>query len=253
MPEIDLNCDMGEGSGAGTIGDDAELLRHVTSANIACGFHAGDPMVMQHTVRLARDAGVAIGAHPGFPDLQGFGRRPMQLTPHDVHAQTLYQIGALQAIARAEGATVVHVKPHGALYNMAAQDDALADAIADAVRCADASLLLFGLSGSALIRAGTRAGLRTVSEVFADRTYQADGTLTPRSRADALHHEAARAVEQVLAFVHHGTVTATDGTVVRVQADTVCLHGDGPHAADFARALRAALADANVTVRATPR
>lgn len=253
MPEIDLNCDMGEGFGAWTIGNDAELLRSVTSANIACGFHAGDACIMRQTVQMARAAGVAIGAHPGLHDLQGFGRRVVQITPAEAYAETLYQIGALQAIARAEGAQVTHVKPHGALYNMASADDALAEAIAAATLAADPHLQLFGLSGSALMRAGARAGLHTVSEIFADRTYQPDGSLTPRSRPDAQHHVSAPAVQQVLAGVQERAVPAVDGSRVPVQADTVCVHGDGAHAAVFARALRTALHDAGVLVRAVPR
>ncbi len=248
MP-VDLNCDMGESFGAWPMGDDAELLRHVTSANIACGLHAGDPAVMRRTVKLALEAGAAIGAHPGLPDLQGFGRRTMQLTADEAYELTLYQVGALAAFVRAEGGTLVHVKPHGALYNMAAVQAPLADAIARAVRAFDAGLVLVGLSGSELIRAGERIGLATASEVFADRTYQADGTLTPRTRADALHHDDAAAVAQVLGMVQRGSVTATDGTTVAVRADTICLHGDGAHAAPFARAIRAALEAASVPVR----
>jgi UPF0271 protein len=247
MP-IDLNCDMGEGFGAWTIGDDAELLRHVSSANIACGLHAGDPMVMRRTVRLAREHGAAVGAHPGLPDLQGFGRRAMAITPDEAYALMLYQIGALAAIAGAEGVVLTHVKPHGALYNMAAVDRALADALAAAARDADAGHVLVGLSGSALVAAGRGIGLRVASEVFADRTYQPDGTLTPRTRPDALHHHTRAAVEQVLRMVHDGVVVATDGSRVPVEADTVCIHGDGAHAADFARALRSALRDAGIEV-----
>ena len=238
---IDLNSDLGEGFGAWRMGEDAAILEQVTSANIACGFHAGDPRVMRRTVQRAVQRGVRIGAHPSLPDLQGFGRREMRVTPEEAYELVLYQLGALHAFCKACGTALAHVKPHGALYNMAARDARLATAIAQAVRDFDASLVLFGLAGSALIDAGSAAGLRVANEVFADRTYQADGSLTPRSRADALVHDPATALAQVRQMIFEDSVTATDGTRVAIRADTLCLHGDGPAAVELARRLRAAL------------
>lgn len=246
---IDLNCDMGEGYGPWPMGDDPGLMQYITSANIACGFHAGDPVVMRDTVRLALKHHVAIGAHPGYPDLQGFGRRFLQMSPDEVYAMTLYQIGALQAIVQAEGGTLHHVKPHGALYNAAAKDRALADAIARATRQAGAHLLLYGLSSSALIEAGQALGLRTASEVFADRTYQADGSLTPRSRPGALIENAEQAVAQALQMVQQQQVVSMGGTVLQLVSETLCLHGDGPHALDFARAIQTAFKKNGVEMR----
>ncbi len=245
---IDLNCDMGESFGAWRLGDDAALLAHVTSANIACGYHAGDPATMQRTVALAREAGVAIGAHVSLPDLQGFGRREMRISPAEAFAMTLYQVGALHAFAQAAGARLAHVKPHGALYNMAARDPALADAIAAAVRGFDPRLLLVGLAGSELPRAGVRAGLRVAHEAFPDRRYAADGTLVPRQAPDAVIDEPAAAVAQALRMVLQGDVATREGSVHALHADTLCVHGDHAGAVALARALRHALAGAGVTV-----
>jgi UPF0271 protein len=250
MNTIDLNCDMGESFGAWPMGNDEALMQYITSANIACGFHAGDPAVMQQTVRLALKYHVAIGAHPGYPDLQGFGRRNLQMTPAEVYAMTLYQIGALQAIVKAEGGTLHHVKAHGALYNAAAKDRALADAIAKAVQHVDAGLVLYGLSGSAQIEAGRAIGLRTASEVFADRTYQDDGSLTPRSQANALIDDTGQAVNQALDMVQNQTVTSINGKKIRVAAQTICLHGDGAHATAFAKAIFEAMRAAGVKMTA---
>lgn len=247
---IDLNCDMGESYGAWPMGNDAALMPYITSANIACGFHAGDPMIMLGTVRLARSFGVAIGAHPGYPDLQGFGRRTLPMSPTEVFAMVTYQVGALLAIARTEGATVRHVKPHGALYNAAARDRALADAIAQAVAKIDAQLLLYGLSGSALIAAGKAAGLRTCSEVFADRTYQSDGSLTPRTQPNALINEIETAVAQALQMTEQQNVTSVDGKIVNLVSETVCLHGDGAHAVEFARSIQGAFRQKGIVMRA---
>jgi UPF0271 protein len=247
---LDMNCDLGEGFGAWRMGEDEAILDYVTSANIACGFHAGDPGTMRRTVAAARARGVALGAHPSLPDLQGFGRREMRVTPDEVYDMVLYQVGALDAFARAQGARLQHVKPHGALYNMAARDVQLAQAIARAVRAYDRGLTLFGLSGSELIRAGREAGIAVASEVFADRTYQADGSLTPRSRGDSLIEDVERSIAQVLGMVQHGTVQATDGTQVKVEADTLCIHGDQPTARAFAARLRETLQEAGVEVRA---
>ncbi|WP_212969444.1 LamB/YcsF family protein [Paenibacillus cineris] len=249
MGWIDLNSDMGEGFGVYRIGADEELMGEITSANIACGYHAGDPSVMRRTVKLALSRGVAIGAHPGLPDLAGFGRRNMDISPEETLDLVTYQIGALQAIAKQEGGRLHHVKPHGALYNMAAVSAPLADAIAEAVCRTDESLILYGLAGSELLAAGARYGLTTASEVFADRSYQPDGTLTPRRLPHALITDTDQAVRQVIRMVKEGTVTSADGAEVSIQADTVCLHGDGEHAITFARELRARLESEGIGVK----
>ena len=241
MKTLDLNCDMGEGYGAWKMGDDAALLDHVTSANIACGFHAGDPGTIHRTIKLALDKGVAVGAHPSLPDLQGFGRRRMNVSAEEAYDMVLYQIGALAGFATACGGELAHVKPHGALYNMAAKDGKLAQAIAQAVKDFDPRLVLFGLAGSELIRAGTQAGLKTANEVFADRTYQADGSLTPRKQPDAIIHDADTAIAQVRRMVGEGRVRSQQGSDVPVQPDTLCIHGDEPNAVEFARRIRQAL------------
>jgi len=247
---IDLNCDMGESFGPWPMGNDAALMQYISSANIACGFHAGDPVIMRETVRLALKHHVAIGAHPGFPDLQGFGRREMKMSPDEVFAMTLYQIGALQAIARAEGGELHHVKPHGALYNMAAKDRNLADAIARATQQAGADLVLYGLSGSALIEAGKAIGLRTASEIFADRTYQDDGSLTPRSQPNALLENTAQAVAQALQMVQRQNVESINGKTVGLISETICLHGDGAHALEFATAIFSAFKEKGIEMKA---
>ena len=238
---VDLNCDMGESFGAWSMGADAEVLEHVTSANIACGFHAGDPVIMRRTVARALERGVAVGAHPSLPDLQGFGRRAMSVGADEVYDLVLYQVGALAAFCRALGGRLSHVKAHGALYNMAAKNVSLADGIASAVRDFDPSLTLFGLAGSELVRAGRSAGLRVANEVFADRTYQSDGTLTPRDKPHAMIHDTDAALGQVERMVREGRVRAVDGSEVALEADTICIHGDEPGAATFARQLRALL------------
>jgi len=248
MKTLDLNCDMGEGLGAWKMGDDAALLDHVTSANIACGYHAGDPGIMHRTVELAIDKGVAIGAHPSLPDLQGFGRRTMQVSASEAYDMVLYQIGALGAFATACGGRLAHVKPHGALYNMAAKDGKLARAIARAVKDFDPALVLFGLASSELVRAGEQAGLKTANEVFADRTYQADGSLTPRSERGAVIAQTDAAIAQVRRMVEEGKVRSVDGTDIALRADTLCIHGDEPNAVQFARRIRQALADCGVRV-----
>ncbi|WP_373649520.1 LamB/YcsF family protein [Schlesneria sp. DSM 10557] len=247
---VDLNCDIGESFGAYSMGQDAEVLEFVTSASIACGFHAGDPATMRRTVRLALEKGVAIGAHPGLPDLVGFGRRAMKITPQEASDLVTYQVGALAAFVTAEGGTMQHVKPHGALYNMAARDPALADALAQAIRSVNPGLILFGQSGSELIAAGLRAGLRTASEVFADRSYEEDGSLTPRDLPGAVIADAETAVRQVLTMLQSGTVTSRQGTTVPVDAETICLHGDSPETLEFTRRIRNSLEAAGITVSA---
>jgi UPF0271 protein len=235
------------------MGADADVLSHVTSANIACGFHAGDPATMRKTVDLAVERGVSIGAHPGLPDLAGFGRRAIEVTPDEAYEMVVYQVGALAAFAAARGARLAHVKPHGALYNMAAARAPLAEAIARAVRDVDRALMLFGLAGSRLIAAARSAGLVAVEEVFADRRYAANGSLVPRSEPGAVIDDTKLAVRQAVRMVREGLVTAIDGSEVRVHADTICIHGDTPGAAEHARALRAALSDAGIDVVAPRR
>jgi len=247
---IDLNGDVGESFGRYTLGRDAALMPVLTSASIACGFHAGDPGVMRATVALAKAHRVAIGAHPGFPDLVGFGRRELAATPREVEDLVLYQVGALAAVAAAQGVRLRHVKPHGALYNQAARDPALAAAIATAVAAFDPSLILFGLSGSVLLEAGRRAGLSTAAEAFADRAYRADGTLVPRDRSGAVLTDAELVARRALEMVRERAVTAADGTRVALDIDTVCLHGDTPEAALMARRVRESLEAAGVVVAA---
>lgn len=240
---VDLNADLGEGGE-----NDRALLQLVSSVNIACGFHAGDAETMLQSVRWALEFGVAIGAHPSFPDRENFGRTAMQLPPDIVYAQVVYQIGALKALTESEGGTLRHVKPHGMLYNQAARDPQLADAIARAVKAVDPSLLLVGLAGSESIRAGERYGLTTRQEVFADRGYLTDGSLVPRNQPGALVESDAQAISQTLDMVQKGAVKSLSGEWVKVQADSVCLHGDGVHALLFARELRQAFSQHHITV-----
>ncbi|MDF2680396.1 MAG: LamB/YcsF family protein [Brevibacillus sp.] len=249
MKFVDINCDMGESYGAYKLGNDSEILDYISSANIACGFHAGDPATMRKTVRMAMEKGVALGAHPGLPDLVGFGRRNMDVSPQEAYDMVVYQIGALQAFVQAEGGTMQHVKPHGALYNMAATRAPLAEAVAEAIYKVNPSLVLFGLAGSELTRAGEKIGLRTAHEVFADRTYQEDGTLTPRSQPDAMITEQTDSLRQVVRMVMEGSVLSRQGVDVSIRADTICIHGDGAHALEFARSIHAACKDAGILLR----
>ena len=246
---IDLNADLGESFGPWPMGQDEALMSSITSANVACGFHGGDPSVMRRTVTAAIAHHVAIGAHPGFPDLVGFGRREMHATPDEVEDFVLYQVAALAGIAAAQGARLQHVKAHGALYNMAVRDRALADAIARATAAFDRSLILFGLPGSELLRAGERAGLRVASEAFADRAYEPDGTLVSRKRPGSVIHDAGAVVARAVAMVTAGCVTAVDGSQLALQADTLCVHGDTPDSAALARQVREGLRAAGVNVR----
>lgn len=241
--KIDLNADLGEGGDS-----DRALLQLVSSANIACGFHAGDAQTMLQSVRWAKEFGVAIGAHPSFPDRENFGRTAMQLPPETVYAQMIYQIGALKSLAESEGERLAHVKPHGMLYNQAAADATLADAIARAVKAIDADLILVGLAGSESIRAAARHGLRTREEVFADRGYLSSGALVPRSQPGAMIEEEARAIQQTLTMVKEGRVESVSGEWVAVNAQTVCLHGDGAHALLFAQRLRDVFAAEQIAV-----
>lgn len=246
--QIDLNSDLGESFGPWPMGQDASLMSSITSANIACGFHAGDPSVMRQTVALAKQHGVAIGAHPGFPDLVGFGRREMHATPREVEDFVLYQVSALAGIAAAEGLRLQHVKAHGALYIQACRDRSLADAIAKAVASFDRRLILLGLPDSELLRAGEAAGLRVAAEVFADRAYEPDGTLASRRKPGAVIHDPDAVVERAVRMVREGEVIATDSSAVRLTAHTICLHGDTPGAGELARRVRVGLESAGIRV-----
>jgi len=246
---MDLNADLGESFGRWTLGDDVRLVAHLTSANVACGFHAGDFRVMESTVELCRRAGVAVGAQPGYPDLLGFGRRPMPFEPDEVASLVRYQIGALEAFCRAHGVEMQHVKPHGALYNQAAADPALARAIARGVASFSQSLLLFGLASStAMAEAAAENGLRFVPEAFADRRYLADGSLQPRSEAGSVISDPEEAATQALTIARDGRVTAADGSMVSIAAESLCCHGDTPNAVEIAAAVRVALREADVAV-----
>jgi len=241
--KVDLNCDMGEGCA-----HDAELLDLVSSANIACGYHAGDAETMRRTAEMAVEKNVTIGAHPGYNDRANFGRTEMSLSPKDVFALVGEQLSLMNNAAVTAGGRLAHVKPHGALYNQAAREKELAAAIAEAVAAFDQELVLFGLSGTVCITEAERCGLTAASEVFADRTYRNDGSLTPRTQPDALINKDEQAVAQALQMVCDAAVTTTDGTVIPVRADTICLHGDGEHAVRFARSIRSALEKKGVTI-----
>jgi UPF0271 protein len=245
----DLNCDMGESYGAFSLGSDELILPFVTSANIACGFHAGDPAVMKKTVKRAIANGVAMGVHPGLPDLQGFGRREMSVSAEEAYDMVVYQIGALAAFVKSEGGVLNHVKPHGALYNMAAVSKELSSAIAEAVYKVDPGLVLYGLSGSELIAAGIRTGLKVANEVFADRTYQENGSLTSRKFADAMVTDEQIAINRVLRMVKEGKVRSQQGTDIKIIADTICIHGDGKHAVLFAEKIYTAFKNEGIILQ----
>ncbi len=247
------NADLAEPSAARRMGDDAGVMPWITSANVACGFHAGDPAIMRATVALCIEHGVAIGAHVSLPDLQGFGRREMKVSPNDVYAQTLYQLGALHAFVRAAGTHLHHVKPHGALYNMAARDRALAHAIAAAVRDFNSTLILVGLAGGALVEAGRAAGWRVQREGCCDRRYRADGLLAPRSEAGAVIEDIDDADVQAVSIATAQRAAAGDGSAVRIDADSLCVHGDRVNAAAFAQRLHEALSQAGVRITAAAR
>ena len=242
---VDLNADLGEGAG-----HDDDLLELVTSANIACGFHAGDADTMRHSIEAARAGDVAVGAHPSLFDRENFGRKELSVKPGEIFDAVVYQLGVFQAIANAAGVQPNHVKPHGALYNMAVRDEQLADAIARATASVDCKLILFAPQSTALSRAGEKNGLKIAREVFADRNYLSNGQLVPRTRADALLHDPMEAAPRVLRMLREGKVRSVDGVDVEVRAETICLHGDNPEAVEFARALRAHLEEKGVTVRA---
>ncbi|MFC2013614.1 LamB/YcsF family protein [Chloroflexota bacterium] len=244
--KVDFNCDVGESFGVYKLGFDEELMFQISSANIACGFHAGDPMWMRKTVRLAEETGIAIGAHPSLPDLIGFGRRDMQVTPEEIRNYVVYQIGALQAFTKHK--RLQHVKPHGALYNMGATKEELAKAVAEAVFEVDPKLILVGLAGSAWIKVGHELGLKVASEVFADRALSPDGTLVPRNCPGAVIRDSEEVAARSLKMLTEGKVTAIDGKEIEIRGDTICLHGDTPGAVDLARTLRQRLNAAGVAV-----
>lgn len=250
MSRVDLNCDLGESFGRYTLGLDEQVIPLITSANVACGMHAGDPLVMRKTVALAAQSNVAIGAHPGFPDLQGFGRRDLNLSPDEAYAFVAYQIGALNAFCAAQGVALHHVKPHGQLYNRTAVDAPFAAAVAQAVYDVNPNLILVGLGGSKLIDAGRECGLRTACEFFTDRNYTDEGVLVSRALPDAMITDEAFAVERVVRAVTQGTIESVTGKTIPVQADTICVHGDGAKALEFVRTIRAALQEAGVQVQA---
>ncbi len=245
---VDFNSDLGESFGAYTIGDDAAMMPVISSANVACGFHGGDPLVMERTVRLAKQHGVGVGAHPGFPDLVGFGRREMHLGLDDLRAIHVYQIGALWAFAKAQGVPLQHVKSHGALSNMAVRDEAWARAIVEAIAAVDRTLIMVALSGTVLERAAREGGLRVAAEAYADRGYERDGSLVSRSKPGALITDPDAVARRVVRMVTEGTVETADGGEIRIQADTVCFHGDTPGAPRLARAAREALTRAGVEI-----
>lgn len=246
---IDLNCDLGESFGRYELGEDEAVMASITSVNIACGMHAGDPLVIERTLRLALSRGLAIGAHPGYPDLQGFGRREMALTPGEVEAYVVYQIGAVWGFARAAGVDLAHVKPHGALYNQAAKDIFIADAIARGVKRFSPSLILVGLAGSVLVQAGKEHGLRVANEGFPDRAYLPDGSLRPRSQPGALLSSENDVCDHAVSLARDGIHVDMHGEKHRISVDTLCIHGDHPGAARRAAAVRAALEDSSINVR----
>ena len=248
MFSVDLNCDMGESFGAWRMGDDAALMDYVSSINVACGFHAGDASVIRRTVETAVKKKVAVGAHPSCPDLQGFGRREMKLSATEIFDIVLYQVAALKGMCAALGGKLHHVKPHGALYNQAAKNAEIARALVEAVGLIDKNLIFYGLSGSFLISEAEKIGLQTKSEVFADRTYQADGALTPRSEPNALISDPKQAIAQVLEMIFSQQVTATSGEKVALDAETLCIHGDGTNALEFAKLINAELTKRGVNI-----
>jgi UPF0271 protein len=248
--QIDLNCDMGEGFGVYTIGSDEQVMPFITSANIACGFHAADPETIWKTVKMAKANNVAVGAHPSYPDLVGFGRRPMEVSPDEVMADVLYQIGALSAFCKREEVKLQHVKPHGALYNKAASNSAIALAIAEAIKAVDPDLYMVCLSNSEMVTAARTTGIRYVEEVFADRAYTREGKLVPRTQPGAVIHDPVEAAERVLSMVRDRSVIAIDGTPVPLTAQTICVHGDTAEAIEMIRCIRMRLEQEHVQLKA---
>ena len=249
MAVIDLNSDLGESFGAWSMGMDEEVMTHVTSSNVACGWHGGDAEVMLRTVRAAKARGVAVGAHPGYPDLLGFGRRNMTCTPEELYAYTLYQVGALMGVCAAEGVELQHVKPHGAMYNQAAKDPKLAEAIAKAVKSLGREIILMGLARSAFEAAAAEHSVPFAAEAFADRGYMADGSLVPRSQPGAFIHDPGQAADRMLKLVKEGAVETPDGQTLKLQAHTICMHGDNPAAVKMAEVVKATLEKNGVAVK----
>lgn len=249
MYSIDINCDMGESFGAYKIGNDEKVVEFISSANIACGFHAGDPSVMNKTVKMCLEHNVSIGAHVGFQDLIGFGRRNMDVDLKEVYAMTIYQIGALDAFVKAYGGKLSHVKPHGALYNMAAKSEELSKAISEAIFKVNPELVLFGLAGSQFVVQGEKAGLRVANEVFADRTYTDEGTLTPRKSKNALIKSEEEALKQVINMIKNNKVISITGKEIDIKADTICIHGDGEKAIEFASNIKRELEKIDISIR----
>lgn len=248
MLTVDLNSDLGEGFGNYKIGLDEEVIKHVTSVNVACGWHAGDPLVMEKTIKTAKKNKVEVGAHPGFPDLMGFGRRNLLVSPSEMKAYIKYQLGALMAFAKGEGKKIQHVKPHGAMYNMAAKDSKLAIAIAEAIYEVDKDIILLGLANSELIKAGEKVGLKVANEVFADRAYNADGTLVSRAKEGAVIHDADIAISRVIRMIKEGKVTAITGEDIEINAQSICVHGDNPEAVEFVKRIKAKLQEEGIEV-----
>ncbi len=249
MSCVDLNCDLGESFGAYTIGLDSEVIPHVSSVNIACGYHAGDPLVMEKTVALAKEYGTAVGAHPGFPDLMGFGRRPMTVTPAEAGAYVKYQLGALLAFVKSQGLKLQHVKPHGALYNMAAKEEALARGIAEAVASVDSSIYLMGLAGSVMLTEAEKAGLPVISEVFADRAYNDDGSLVNRKLPGAVIHDPEEAAARAVKMAKENKVISINGKEIAIKADSICVHGDNAKAIELVCKIRSSLEAEGLTVK----
>lgn len=248
MYQVDLNCDLGESFGNYTIGMDDLVIPHISSANVACGWHGGDPVVLEHTMKTAKENGIAVGAHPGFPDLMGFGRRNMVLSADEAYTYTKYQLGALYAFAKTNGLTLQHVKPHGAFYNMAGKDRKLADAICRAVKDFDSDLILLGLAGSQMIEAARDLGLKAAQEVFADRAYNDDGSLVARSQPGAVIHDKDMAIDRVVKMIRENKVTSINGKEVDLVPHSICVHGDNPSAIEFVKAIRIRLAAEGIEV-----
>jgi UPF0271 protein len=245
---VDINCDMGESFGIYRLGFDEEMMSHITSANIACGFHGGDPIVMERTVSLAKQNGVSVGAHPGFPDLVGFGRRNMELAPQEVRNDIIYQIGALSAFAKTLGLSLQHVKPHGQLYNLAAKDEPMTRAICDALLTLEDSLILVALSGSRMAEIASKSGLKVAREAFADRAYHRDGSLVSRKKEGSVIHDPKRVAERIIRMVQEGKIQSIEGNLIDLEVDSICVHGDTPGAVQLAQTIRKNLEGAGIRV-----
>lgn len=248
MYKVDLNSDLGESFGRYTIGSDDRIIPLITSANIACGFHASDPVVMMKTVNMVKKAGTGAGAHPGYPDLMGFGRRNMNVSHEEAKAYTLYQISALGGMCKAAGVKLSHVKPHGAMYNTAGKDYELSKAICEAIKEYDPSLIVMGLAGSQMVKAARDMGLKTAEEVFADRAYEEDGSLVARSKPGAMIEDEDEAIARVVRMIKEGKVQAITGNDIDIKADSVCVHGDGEKALLFVEKIRNALTDEGIEI-----